>query len=484
MITLRSAQAALTNRRPVLASRWRVDHEFLAPALEILETPPSPVRMAFISLICAFLTVTLVWAYFGWIDVVASAQGKIQPVGRVKIVQPLEIGKVSRILAVDGQHVSRGDALIEFEAGELTAEAMAAKIAYNASRAEVARRSALEAAVDGAGPLPPISWPADLPNLLRAREEKVAVSSLAQLRGSLAVIAAQRSQKAAERDQIAETIANQQQLVATLKQRVDMRTSLMRSGATALAAVIDATETFKYQLTQLAMQKGQLVSADTGIAVFDTQAEKARRDFRSENAEKLREALREAANTEQTLAKAQAKLRHASLLAPESGVVQASVATSVGQVLTPGEEVLRIVSDTAPLEVQVYVLNRDIGFVEIGQDVTVKVEAFPFSRYGVIAAHVAAIAGDAIPEADAGKLEGRPNEPSAQIGYGGAQRTQNLVFPVRLRLEANSIYVGDRKVPLASGMTVTADFQTGRRRLIDYFLSPLSEIGSRAMHER
>ena len=70
------------------------DREFLAPALEILETPPSPVRIAFLWIICAFVAVALAWAYFGRIDIIASAQGKFQPTGRVKVVEPLETGRV------------------------------------------------------------------------------------------------------------------------------------------------------------------------------------------------------------------------------------------------------------------------------------------------------------------------------------------------------------------------------------------------------
>ncbi len=58
------------------------DREFLAPALEILETPPSPVHVAFLWIICAFVVAALAWAYFGRVDIVAAAQGKFQPRGR------------------------------------------------------------------------------------------------------------------------------------------------------------------------------------------------------------------------------------------------------------------------------------------------------------------------------------------------------------------------------------------------------------------
>ena len=83
------------------------DREFLAPALEILETPPSPVHIAFLWIICAFVVAALAWAYFGRVDIVAAAQGKFQPMGQVKVVEPLETGKVEAISVSNGSLVQR-----------------------------------------------------------------------------------------------------------------------------------------------------------------------------------------------------------------------------------------------------------------------------------------------------------------------------------------------------------------------------------------
>jgi hypothetical protein len=85
------------------------DREFLAPALEILETPPSPVHVAFLWIICAFVVAALGWAYFGRVDIVAAAQGKFQPRGQVKVVEPLETGKVEAISVSNGSLVQAGD---------------------------------------------------------------------------------------------------------------------------------------------------------------------------------------------------------------------------------------------------------------------------------------------------------------------------------------------------------------------------------------
>ena len=101
------------------------DREFLAPALEILETPPSPVHVAFLWIICAFVVAALAWAYFGRVDIVAAAQGKFQPMGQVKVVEPVETGKVEAIRVGNGSLVQAGDVLVELDRSAALADAKA-----------------------------------------------------------------------------------------------------------------------------------------------------------------------------------------------------------------------------------------------------------------------------------------------------------------------------------------------------------------------
>ena len=121
--------------------------------------------------------------------------------------------------------------------------------------------------------------------------------------------------------------------------------------------------------------------------------------------------------------------------------MQSSIITNVGQVVTSGQEIMRIVPEDSGLEIEAYVLNRDIGFVNIGQEAVVKVESFPFTRYGSIKAHVTRIAKDAIPAPDASAIEGDPTRVSNAAGFAGGERTQNLVFPVVLKPDAATIMV-------------------------------------------
>ena len=462
------------------------DREFLAPVLEILETPASPVHLAFLWIICALVVVGLGWAYFGRVDIIATAQGKFQPTGRVKVIEPLDTGQVAAIRATNGSLVKKGDILVELDRSAAEADLVAAKDALASARVEsLRRRVALAAAKAHAfSPLPAIDWPSDIARALREREDRVLAADLGQLSATVASFEAQRAQKTAERKMLLQTIATQKNLVATLQQRVDMRTKLLESQSGAKSAVIDATETLQYQQTQLAMQEEQLASLSAGLDVIDRDSDKAVETFLSDDAQKLSDAERRAEDAREHVAKAEAVVDHLTLRAPIAGRVQSSVIVNVGQVVASGQEIMRVVPQDSTLEIEAYVLNRDIGFVSVGQEAVVKVESFPFTRYGSIKAHVIRIAKDAIPSPDASAIEGDPARAANAAGYAGGERMQNLVFAVQLKPDVDGMSVDGVERPLTSGMAVTVELKTGSRRMIEYLFSPLIEVASRAMRER
>ncbi|HSU99115.1 MAG TPA: HlyD family type I secretion periplasmic adaptor subunit [Roseiarcus sp.] len=462
------------------------DREFLAPALEILETPPSPVHVAFLWIICAFVAAAVAWAYFGRLDIIAAAQGKFQPTGQVKVVEPVETGKVEAILVSNGAVVRAGEVLVELDRSAALADANGAREELASAQAEILRRKTalLSARSHRLDPAPAIDWPEGTAPALREREDRVLTADLGQLAATVASYGAERAQKTAERDKLKETIATQKNLIATLKERVDMRSKLLEMKAGAKAAVIDATETLQYQITQEAKQEQDLASSTAALDVIARSSDKAVQDFLADNAQKLEDAERRAEEVAQRLVKAQAGLDHLTLRAPIAGRVQSSVITNVGQVVMSGQEIMRIVPEESGLEIQAYVRNRDIGFVSVGQEAVVKIESFPFTRYGSIKAHVIRIAKDAIPEPDASAIEGDPTRVSNAAGFAGAERTQNLVFPAVLKPDAETITVNGVPEPLTSGMAVTVEFKTGARRMLEYLFSPLVEVASKAMRER
>jgi hemolysin D len=149
------------------------------------------------------------------------------------------------------------------------------------------------------------------------------------------------------------------------------------------------------------------------------------------------------------------------LNAPSAGIVQQLQVTTIGAVVRPADPLLVIVPEGTRLVVEANVLNRDAGFVREGQDVRVKLEAFPFTRYGIVSGRLVFMSHDAIEDEELG-----------------------LVFPARMELSQQTITVNGRARALTAGMAVTAEIKTGRRRIIEFLFSPIARRVEEAGRER
>jgi hemolysin D len=461
--------------------------EFLPAALEIVETPASPVALAFLWFICAAFALGLAWSYFGWLDIHAVAPGKIQPSGRSKIVQPLEPGRVVAVLVENGNRVDAGDVLLELDPTETTADREALARDLDATVAEVARRQvAVEAARKEASAPASIPFPPQTDPGIRRREERVFAADLAQLAATRESLEAQLAERQAQKERLLMSIAAREQLLKFLKERVKMRETVDAKGQGYRAKVIDALQEYERERTNLAGEKGQLLETDAGMRSLERRVEEVTSKFVSDQTQKLAEAERKRDRLGQELIKAQSKNERTRLRAPIAGTVQQLSVTTLGQVVASGQSLMTIVPLEGPIEVEALISNKDIGFVEPGQPAVVKVEAFSFTRYGTIDATVAKVSRDAVDERDVpnlsdASLAAKPQGPAAAVP---SSRTQSLVFPATIMLARQSIAIDGKDVPLLPGMAVTVEIKTGKRRAIDYLLSPVREVVSRTARER
>lgn len=462
-----------------------VDREFLPAALELLETPPSPVRIAAIWLIGLFFAASLVWSYFGWLEIYAVARGRIQPSGRSKVIQPLDPGRVVGIAIENGSRVEAGDLLIEFDSRETGAEHEEQKRDLESALAEAARRRAGIAAARLAGTRAlKVAYAAGTSESIIDRENGVLAADLAQLASNQASLLAQRAEKLAASERLKASIAAREKLIAVDKEHVDMRESLNQTKAASRAQVIETLQQYETQLTAQAGEKGQLLETEAALITIDRKIEETTSQFIADQSQKLAEAERKADHLKGELVKAAAKHERMKLTAPIGGTVQQLAVTTIGQVVSSGQPLMTIVPYGAPIEIEALIENKDIGFVEAGQPAVVKVEAFPFTRYGTVEGNVLKVSRDSVDEREATALNDPKAGARASPSTADIAKTQNLVFPATIGLSKTAISVDGKEIPLSPGMAVTVEILTGKRRALDYILSPLREVASTSAHER
>jgi hemolysin D len=453
---------------------------FLPAALEIVETPPSPIGRAIgITLIVLFCA-ALAWAWWGTIDIVASATGRIMPSGRSKVIQPFETGVVRAIRVQDGQAVKAGDVLIELDP---TANAADRDRLYNDLLAEQTGIARLRAALGGTGdPLADFAPPAQANSILVGVQRQLLLSQVGEHRAKLASLDRQQAQKEAELATTVATINKLETVIPVIQQRVDMRRALVEKDLGSKIVYLETLQLLLEHQKELIVRRSSLLEDEAAVAAIRETRRQAEAEFRRTLADELAKAEQKALSLAQELIKAEQKTKLQVLTAPVDGIVQQLAIHTVGGVVTPAQSLLVIVPSDSRLEIEALVPNRDIGFVQPGQQAEIKVDTFNFTRYGLLHGEVLSVSLDAIirdrrqDRADDRNL-GTQNDTSEPKG-------QELNYSARISLDATKMQIDGRMVKLSPGMAVTVEIKTGSRRILTYLLSPLLRYQHEALRER
>lgn len=466
----------------------RSDLEFLAPAEEIRLSPPSPVRVALALAICLLFFVAILVASFSFVDVYAVASGRIQPTGRSKTIQSLYTGTVRTIYVRNGSWVRAGQPLVELDPTDAQAERDATANHVMALSAEITRRQVVLQTVRAGGSvsLPQVVFPAATDAAIEARERAVMIADLEHVSDSLRLTDAKIGENLAQQDSLRKEINTNEELLSTLRERVEMRSNLQRDGWETKANLLDATETLRREQADQVSKQGQLTQAVAALQTLQKQKAQTLSEFISDYTKDLEKAEADRDTASQDLIKAKSKYQHTRLDAPTDGTVQQLTVTTIGQVLNAGEQIMAVVPNGAHLELEALVQNQDIGFVAVGQKAVVKIDSFPFTRYGTMSGTVVRVSRDSVLNSEA-SLEGDTQHKSISASGSNAAavpNTQQLVYPVTIQLDSSTMPIDGKATPLTPGMSATVEIRTASRRVIEYLLSPFIKVQSEAIHER
>ena len=451
------------------------EREFLPAALEIVETPPSPIGRLGAYCLVAVFALALVWAWFGHVDIVAVSKGKIIPTGHTKIVQPFEIGVVRAILVRDGQKVKVGDVLIELDPTMNQADLGHQQSDLMAAKTDIARlTAALRSESDPEARFVPPEGAS--PEQARMGEQFL-IGQVSQYRSKLAALAGEEAQKRAELESQKVAIGKIQSLLPLMEDRTQMRKTLYDHQTGSKLAYLENLQELRSNQKDLDVQTSRLAEAEAAVVASTAKLEETRAEFHRQVLNDLAEATRKANGLAQDVAKSEQRTKYQALTAPIDGTVQQLAIHSVGGVVTPAQTLLTIVPADSTMEIEAMVDNQDIGFVHAGQEAAIKVDTFNFTRYGLLHGNVVTLSQDAIPRDNAGK-----SEPSKQ-GANDASAAEPS-YAARVSLDQTQMQIDDKLLNLSPGMAVTVEIKTGTRRIIDYLLSPILRHSQESLRER
>lgn len=460
--------------------RGKEELAFLPAALEIVETPPSPIGRTIVFTIIAVFCLALAWASIGKVDIIASAPGKIIPSGRSKVIQPFETGVVRAIRVRDGQGVKAGEVLVELDSTMSEAERNHLRSDLLSARLDVAR---LHAALGGSSdPLSEFHPPSDAPANLVAMQRQFLMSQVGEHAAKIAALDGQRAQKEAERSTIAASVAKIDAMLPILQQRADIRKQLLDRELNSKMTYLETLNQLIEQQQERKVQESHLREAEAALAAIVETRAQAEAEYHRTLSSELVEAERKASGLSEDVVKASERTKLQVLSAPVDGFVQQLAVHTVGGVVTPAQTLMVVVPAESHLEVEAMVSNRDIGFVHPGQQAAIKVDTFPFTRYGLLHGEILSLSQDAI-------VRDRPQDKTNERAPGAESATsepkgQELVYEARLSLNRNQMQIDDNLVNLSPGMAVTVEIRTGSRTVISYLLSPLLRYKQESLRER
>jgi hemolysin D len=435
------------------------ESDFLPAALEVAERPVSPTGRIVTWVLLVGLVITILWTVFGRVDVVASAPGSVILTGNVKVVQSPGTGVVRAIHVRNGDKVKKGQPLLDLDPTIVGADLAAAQKALANAELEIARNRAIANALSGRG-LRFVAPPGTPPEIADTQRRLIA-AQIAEIEATTASLANARSSALADAQAAEATARRLADTVPMLDRQIERMTRLDQRGYAPGQRLIELERQRRAEAGDREVALAQIERGRAEARKLDQQVAQTREQARRAALAELAEAEAEAIQRREEVTKATQMNRFQRLVAPVDGTVQQLEVHTIGGVVEAAKPLMTVVPASGALEVQAKMLNKDVGFVREGQDVAVKLEAFPFTRFGTVPGKVRSMSRDAVQDKDLG-----------------------LVYVVTVVLDRDYVEVGGSQQRLTPGLAATVDVKTGSRRIISYLLSPLQTTVSQAGKEQ
>jgi len=445
------------------AQAEQIAQGFKPDAVAIEEAPvPLPAHVALYTL-AVLLVIAILWSVFGSVDRIVVAPGKIATRTPMLVMQPFTTSRILQINVKAGDHVRKGQVLVKFDPAFAQADVVALQHKVETLKAQTAR---LEAELAGqkfsAGPgdsAERITQAQIFDHEMSdyAAELKQRDSRLTQVDSQIKVDEANLPGLHSQRDMARRVVTIQQGLRA---QQAAAELDVMR----AQASEIDADLKLENTTGELAKLRAQRAETSQERQAFLDK-------WRSDHNQQLVQARQDLAESTETLNKAHRMRDLTEIVAPVSGTGLEVADRSEGSVLREAETLVTLVPDGADLYVEANVPSRDISYVKVGDTVRVKLETYPFQRFGTVNGRLDVISADSIP------LKQDPAQPKRE------DAASQLVYRVQVRITDSLRDLAARSIHVRPGLVASAEIKTGKRSVASYILDPVLRTTDESLRE-
>lgn len=443
--------------RPTLAPEAL---DFAPDLLAIQERPPERLPRVLLGCVVALVALLLGWAMFAKLDIIATAEGRLVPIGFTKVVQPADAGVVSEILVKDGDRVKAGQVLLRLDPRLVQADTLALSNDVALRRLTLARIDAELSERPFSAGAAPAGLAARVEGQYRARRQAFA-DAIAQETEAL-------NKVRAELRGAQQVLAKLEHTLPVYKQSAESHLKLVQQGFVSELGAAEKVREATERTHDLETQRANVASLLANVAQSERKIAATRSQYRSQLENERVETVAQLNRAGQELSKSQLKAGMLEIRAPNDGIVKDLAVTTHGAVVPAGAVLLNIVPVDEQLQAEVLLKNEDVGFVAAGQPTRLKVAAYPFQKYGLLDGRVAMVSADA-----------------ADPKSSGSQQ-QPLAYRALVRLASASLdsaATGER-MALNAGMLVVAEIHQGQRSVMEYLLSPVRKVVQEAARER
>ena len=437
-----------------LSAYWRyrdrrLQYEFLPAAQEIIETPTSPLGHIVIWMTVLLLMTAGAWLYFGKLDVVVSGQGKLALESGTKILQSSASGTVVDIKVREGQRIKKGDIVVELDkkVAQQNVESVEKTLAIAKIERSIAKGVSSSIVMDD------INKSGLTEETKQSLIEKMhAQNDILESRKLLSSTNLTNLQKQLSQldsvgkdlnDMLTKDKAKEQQINKLMEHGAPLQQMQLRSDLNSVRQNIASLE------SSLSSQRQQMAQVESAIDNAKNQAAVSLNELRVSNTATAISQDNKIIELENSLTRARVALEQTTIVAPVDGTVLSLKTNTIGGVVSAAQIIAEITPLEESLVVEATLQSRDVGFVNVGQRVVVKVDAYSFQRYGYLSGTVQSISPDAIVNDKLG-----------------------LIYRIKVKLD-NLKTSKNIELKMIPGMNSVVEITTGNRRAIEFLLDPL-----------